>query len=708
MSFPATATTDATPSYLADYGAATLDGPMTEGQLSTLIGQLISQNDDSLGATSGGVRRDAIRSYHGLPYGNEIEGHSQVILTDVLDTVEWIMPTLIDMLIGSGMLWKFGAQEPADRAGADQATDIVNTYFFEYMDGEATLIEMVKTALIERVGHVRTEFTETVDPSPKTYRGLTEEELGALLTNNPDYEVVALEEHVGGETVVDIQTGGPLRTADITIANTAKRARIATIPIPPEEFSISLQDTRCNDETMFANHRSPMTISELVRRGYDYEVLKRLPEEDDLRWGGGTRIYRHWEYPARLGSQVHRPDVASRKVWVNHSFMRVDYDGDGFSEMRMVVSVGTSTPVVLGNEVVNWNPFASITPIPVPHRFEGLGVHDLVGDIQLMRSMFARNLMDNMYQANNVRFLGLEGQYDVDALLDSTPGGVVNVDSLDAVTPLPVPPLPPHAFDMLGFLKQEQQSRTGVSDWMSGPQPSSLKHQTSGGISQMQTASSAKIRMIARVMAGSGLKQLGKNILRAMTENFSKKLTMEVKGRWLTVDPSSWPQDMHCEVEVGLGAGESQERVANLMLVAEWQDKMVSKGLTNIVSQRNVYETAKAACEAMGFKSEGRFFTDPLDAQWPQPEPALADKVKVMESQRRKEEDLMDNQRGQLGMLVEAESNDQLARFRWAELEQKRKLEEERLVVQRETAEAQIEAQIRTAMIQQANQGRAA
>ena len=40
-------------------------------------------------------RRKAMQYYYGQPYGNEVEGRSQVVTTEVKDAVEGILPSLM-------------------------------------------------------------------------------------------------------------------------------------------------------------------------------------------------------------------------------------------------------------------------------------------------------------------------------------------------------------------------------------------------------------------------------------------------------------------------------------------------------------------------------------------------------------------------------------------------------------------------------------
>ena len=62
---------------------------------STLLQIVQSYHADSIGVPGDEVTNDrasALDRFHGRPYGDEEEGHSQVVSMDCAETIEWIMP----------------------------------------------------------------------------------------------------------------------------------------------------------------------------------------------------------------------------------------------------------------------------------------------------------------------------------------------------------------------------------------------------------------------------------------------------------------------------------------------------------------------------------------------------------------------------------------------------------------------------------------
>ena len=78
---------------------------MTDEASLSLIDQHVTDAlgyDDSISTQ----REKAMEYYYGLPFGNEIEGRSQFISSDVADTIEWIMPSLMRIFCIGG--WNDG------------------------------------------------------------------------------------------------------------------------------------------------------------------------------------------------------------------------------------------------------------------------------------------------------------------------------------------------------------------------------------------------------------------------------------------------------------------------------------------------------------------------------------------------------------------------------------------------------------------------
>ena len=144
---------------------------MTDSELLALIGQYERASlgsSVSVGPSVGGSvkpasqgmttleidRYNALNAYFGRPLGNEVEDRSQIVLPELRDTVEWIMPTLMRMFVGSGKPVQFDPEAPGDEEQAEQETEVVNWVFMKQNPGFFILHDFFKDALLLRNGYV--------------------------------------------------------------------------------------------------------------------------------------------------------------------------------------------------------------------------------------------------------------------------------------------------------------------------------------------------------------------------------------------------------------------------------------------------------------------------------------------------------------------------------------------------------------------------
>ena len=103
--------------------------PMDDADLEALVGGELTDATSFIDAELSPVRARAIQYYRGEPFGNEEEGRSQVVSTDVRDTINGIIPSLMKVFFGSKKIVQFAPRNPEDVASAEQATDYINHIF---------------------------------------------------------------------------------------------------------------------------------------------------------------------------------------------------------------------------------------------------------------------------------------------------------------------------------------------------------------------------------------------------------------------------------------------------------------------------------------------------------------------------------------------------------------------------------------------------
>ena len=176
-------------------------------------------------------------------------------------------------------------------------------------------------------------------------------------------------------------------------------------------------------------------------------------------------------------------------------------------------------------------PFVTITPIPMPHRFYGRSISELVEDIQLMKSTVMRQLLDNMYLTNNNRVAIMDGMVNMDDLLTTRPGGVVR-------TKQPPTKLCNHyklnrfhnkPFHCYLILDSVREVRTGITKQSQGLDPDTLNAKTATGVNALMTQTQMRSELIARIFAETGVKDLFRKIFELMVKYQDKERIVMLK-----------------------------------------------------------------------------------------------------------------------------------------------------------------------------------
>jgi hypothetical protein len=662
--------------------------PLTEGEVKGVIQREIEDALGGLGSELSEERRKAIQFYYGKPFGNELEGRSSVVLEDVRDTIEWAMPNLMQMLAEGPIIARFTAKSQEDELGADQATEYINHVFQHECRGYELLYEWFKTGLLEKNGFVKAYVETRVEPKIDTYYGLTDTE-AELIVSEDGVEVLERDESEE-EIGVNPATGEPVfqRLHDLRVRVVREDRRIKVDGIPPEEFLSARRLIDFDDYAPFTAHRKKVTASDLIAMGYDPDLVINLPSDDtpEYEQARTERLSEDETFPV---TTAERADPASREIWLTECYIRIDEDGDGYAELRKITVVGESSITIIDDEEINWNPFAFLCPIPMPHKFYGISLADLVMDLQLIRSTLLRQSLDNLYLTNNSRLVVVEGQVHLDDLMVSRPGGLIRARSLDAVAPLPIAPVGPQAFHMMEFLEGVKENRTGITRYNQGQDSGSL-NKTATGVTKIMNASFARLQLVARMYAEIGLKRLFKLMLRGMVEGGFKKRVVRLRGEWVEIDPSTWNSDMDIEIEVGLGVGQAADRQQEIQNILQIQQLMVQQGQGGyLVDPQHVFNAVADLTKTMGVKDVERYFADPRKKGPPPPRPnPEMEKVKAEAQESQAKIQLEAQKLKKDGAAAAA-----LAGFRQNELVEKMDVEREKIALEREMRERELEVE---------------
>ena len=622
--------------------------PMSNSTLVALIQQKIQSSHQWYG--TGTMIDQRIRAdmyYRGEPRGDEIEGRSQVVSRDVAEAVDSMLPSLLRVFAGGDQVVVMEPTRQDAEDDAQQATDYINHIFLQENEGFQVLYTWFKDALLKRNGIVMAWHEKRTSRQKDKYYGLTEAQF-QLVQADPCYEIVEVNSYpdpyvppAPPQPVIDPQTGLPAidyttgqlvmqappqpMLYDCTLIASKPVQRVVVENVPPDEFIIE-QRAVSIDAANFLGRRRKMVVSDLIELGFDPEVVKSIPRGDDYEFSQ-ERLERYTDENKMLyGTEGETLDKSMRKVWITECYLRVDYDNDGVAEWRKVTIAGDGTiqqNAILLNEEIDDQPFSALTPYPDPHRFYGYSIYDQVKDIQDIKTALMRGALDSIYLANAPQRGVVEGQVNIDDLLDRRVGGLVRMKSPNAVVPLPTENAAPHAFQMVEYMDMVRQSRTGVSSATAGLDPNILNSSATGA-NILNNNQQQRLELIARVFAETGVRRLFRRIFELICTHSDKAKTVRLRGKWVDVDPTQWKGRMDVTASVGVGLGNKQEAMAQAVALLNLDEKIVQLqgGVQGpLLTAKNIYAKLTKVDEAAGYKSVEPYYTDPDTVPPPPPPP---------------------------------------------------------------------------------------
>lgn len=619
---------------------------------------LIVQNENiSYGINDSALaddRAQAINYYLGEPFGNEIEGRSQVVSYDVQDTIEAALPQLLKIFVSGDTVVSFDPKSPEDQEAAEQETDYVNHIVMERNEGFKVFYVWFKDALLSKNGYVKVYAEEEVETEEEEYKGLTDAQM-ALLVQDDNVEVL---EHTAypDPTVVSPMMPDMMGEVmmpmlhDLKIRITKKEIEIYVKNVAPENMMVdidvsgpSLQDAK------FVQHRESMQRAEVAEM-FNYP-LKKLDQIN-------AEINENFQEEA-IARDIYDEEydrTSINDILVRDTYIKID------DELMRYVVVGNE---IIYREKADVIPFACITPMIMPHRHIGRSYADLTMDIQLIKSTLIRGQLDNMYLSNNGRY-AISDRVNLDDMLTSRPGGIVRVegDPGSAIFPLSHPAFPPTSFTMVEYMDSMKEKRTGVTAYNQGLDANSL-NKTATGMNLIQNATQERLALVARTFAETGVKDLFWLVHRLVRTNQNKPDMVRLRNKWVEVDPREWKARNDLSIAVGLGAGNKDQQMVHLNNILQMQKEAIQVGLTD---PSKIYNALAKLTMNAGFKNPEEFWTNPMENPMPPQEPQQDPAQQVLE--------------GQLA-IEQAKAQ--------AQLEQERVRSENDIIIEREKIAAQME-----------------
>lgn len=580
-------------------------------------------------------RVTASQYYNAEPFGDEEPGRSQLVLTTVRDTVRSTLPSLLRVFCGSDPVeftpcaasnLMMGAVY-AERAR--QATDYAHWALHVANDGWTILHDALLEMLTRKSGWVRWSWGMQRATRTEVCEGLLAPQLQMLMAEPgvtayhiakrpmlPREQQAAM---MSPESAAYLQQGGEpmLYSARITRQHAQALPRVEALRAE-SVWIVADAETVATARAVFVV--SDAMVGDLIAAG--------LPEEEVIEHASAAartdRQRREDRARDPLASNAYRGappgDESLQMVRYVEGWIRCDTDGDNVAELLHVHCLGD------GLNLVRWDrtdeiPLACFTAYREPCRVIGLSQADMVMDLQRTQSRVMRAVLDSLGEAIFPRTTVVVGQANMADVRQTAIGSIIRMTTPGAVAELTKPFTGERALPVLEVLEAMRESRTGITRTSQGLTAKHLQSTAPEAVGAQTSASQDRLDMIARTAAETGLAPLYAGLLRLMAKHQDRPNAIQVRGKWITVDPRAMEPVYDCQVNVG-GRGTPAERIAVLSAVAAKQELIIQTGgMENpIVGLPEYRHTLASMVEAAGESYPAAFFKE-LPPNWQPPPP---------------------------------------------------------------------------------------
>lgn len=585
-------------------------GGMTDDELVRLLRQHENNAVGYFDSEIAAQQAKAIDYYYGRM--NDVpapDNCSTVVDESVAVMVDNGLAAILKPFVSADEVVRFEPRGPEDVAMAEQATEYVNYVINCDNPGFLIFHDWFKDGLLTKLGTVKVWWE---DRTRQEVRQQVVDPIAALQAREAEGYQGEQENPDGSFTVSMLET---IPDGQVIVRN-----------VPPEEVLIPPY-TRSIEEAGYAAHRpSNFTRSDLIEMGVDPEVVADLPAYADGRTEESRKQARYVDEDTSGTERYQSPGDPSRDIiGVLDEYVRVDYDGDGVSELRRVVRVND---IILFNEEVADIPFATVCPVPMPHKVYGLSTADLSIQGQRIGTALLRQSLDNLYKSNNPRPVINEsgvGDSTMDDLADTAPGAAIRTRGPQAIEWLTVPFSARESMPMLEYSARQTEERTGFQRKGQGFNAEALKKNSPDTATQAaidENSRNERAEMVARIFAETGVKRLFKLILRLLVDHQPKARVIRLRNQWVEMDPSGWDPEMDLSISVGLGIGNKADQIMQADAVLQTMAELQQTPYAYLIDETKVHNALKRKFIAAGIKNVDDFLVDPGQVQKPEPQPS--------------------------------------------------------------------------------------
>ena len=600
------------------------DVSQEENELDTIELQSIlkSEMDDAQDFADqlGSERAENTEYYLGDAPGDTGELQSEYVSTDVREAVLHMLPGIMRTFFGTKKVVEYLPKNANDIALSEQQTDYINYLVTQKNNGFQVFYNTFKDALVRKAGFIKAYFDQSLEVTYHDYSGLSAESRMALISD-PDVELMEETATTEQRLILDEVSGEQIMqdvpvSFDIKIRRLKNKNEVKIEAVPPEEILIS-RNARTIETADYVAHRTMLSVSDLVAMGYDQEEVEEY-KGSGYESDPDTFQERSARNPFEEISPPDRNDT--NDIYYTEHFIFYDLDQDGLAERLKVCTLGSACEIV-NIEPCNDLPIVMFQSDPEPHTINGHCVADYLKGIQSAKSQIMRDTLDSLGHSIFPRMVAVEGQVNLDDLLNTDIGQPIRVRQPGAVQQLQSSFVGRDAFPVLNYLDSVKEDRTGTSKASAGLNADALQSSTKTAVAATMSASQGRTELVCRHFAETGMKPLFKLIYNLVVRHQDQEEIFRLNDTFIAVDPRTWDADKDVSINVAISKNSDEERSAFLSQLVQIQKEAFQQmGAQNpLVTPQQFSNTLTKLIELAGFKDPQQFINTTV--QMPEPQP---------------------------------------------------------------------------------------
>lgn len=401
----------------------------------------------------------------GAPYGNEVDGKSQIVSKDISKQISWMLPSLADPFLSSQDVVKCNPITANDTKRSEQSELLLNTYFCRKFPRHNFIMKALKVLTTEGTVVIKTGW---------------------------EYEDEEIEIETE-QAVVDGYGNQFVELSKVKDVNILKNQPTAEVCRNEDIFI----DPTCMDDIdqcQFIVHRYETDLSTLRTDGR-YKNLDKVAESNASTDNDGDG------YTTADKSAFKFADEPRKKMVVYEYWGYYDVDGDGEVESIVCAWVGNNIIRLETNPYPDKKPPFIIVPFnSVPFQMFGEALAEIIGDNQKVKTAITRGIIDNMAKSNNGQVGFARGALDESNRRKFLQGRNFEYSgTMSGFWQGSYNQIPGSAFDMLSMQNNEIESQTGTKSFSGGINGNALGDSATGARGALDATSVRRIALVRNI-----------------------------------------------------------------------------------------------------------------------------------------------------------------------------------------------------------------